>query len=207
MNGIKYLLISGAFFFISCNSSDNAELPYLGTHHMVDGIEVKHSVGRIAHFNQDSTFVNNDSLNAYIHIADFFFTSCPSICPKVMKEMLKIYEATSDLPHLKIISYTIDPTRDDVDRLNIYSKNLGIDNNRWYFLTGDKSQTFALANSYFVPAFEDPDAPGGFDHSGKIILVDPNGHVRGFTEGTDPSSTDAFIEKIRHLHNNMFPHK
>jgi protein SCO1/2 len=83
--------------------------------------------------------------------------------------------------------------------LKLYAENLGIDTKKWYFLTGDKEATFELANSYFVAALEDKDAPGGFDHSGKIILVDKDGHIRSFSEGTDPKSTPKIIRDIHTL--------
>ena len=143
--------------------------------------------------------MTNTDFENHIQVADFFFTSCPSICPKVMKEMYKIYEAVSDDQQIKLVSFTIDPKRDTPETLKIYADNLGINHDKWLFLSGDKEETFELANSYFVSALEDPEAPGGFDHSGKIILVDKKGHIRSFTEGTDPSTTDQFIKDIKKL--------
>jgi protein SCO1/2 len=113
-----------------------------------------------------------------------------------MKEMLKIHQAVKDNSNIKLVSFTIDPKRDTPAKLKLYAENLGIDDTNWYFLSGDKDFTFDLANDFFVVALEDSEAPGGFDHSGKIILVDKNGHVRSFTEGTDSSKTDKFIKDI-----------
>jgi protein SCO1/2 len=117
----------------------------------------------------------------------------------VAKEMLNIYEAFDKDERVKLVSFTIDPKRDTPSKLKLYSNNLGIDANKWIFLTGDKDATFELANEYFVVAFEDADAPGGFDHSGKIILIDKEGHIRSFSEGTDPSTTGKLIEDIKIL--------
>ena len=113
--------------------------------------------------------------------------------------MTKINEAVRNEAMVKLVSFTIDPKRDNVSRLKLYANNLGIDQKKWYFLTGDKEKIFALANTYFVPALEDPNAPGGFDHSGKIILVDKSGHVRSFSEGTDPNETPKIIKDIYRL--------
>ena len=143
--------------------------------------------------------MDNASLSDYVYVADFFFTSCPSICPKVAKQMLRIYDAVKDEPMVKLVSFTIDPKRDDVKKLRLYAENLGVDHNKWYFLTGDKDATLELANTYFVAAFEDADAPGGFDHSGKILLVDKEGHIRSFSEGTDPENTPKIMEDINKL--------
>lgn len=176
-----------------------SELPYLGNVDIVNGKEVKHTVGTIHHLNQDSILMTNEDFKDVIYVADFFFTSCPSICPRVSKEMLKIYNAVKDDPQVKLVSFTIDPVRDTPHRLKLYADNLKVDHQKWYFLTGDKDATFKLADTYFVTAYEDADVPGGFDHSGKIILIDKDGHVRSYSEGTEPQSTPKLIEDIKIL--------
>jgi len=195
---LPFSVLLGFLFFFGCKN-ENTELPYLGDFYIQDGEKVHHRVGQINHYNQDSVLMTNGDFENYIQVADFFFTSCPSICPKVMKEMYKIYEAVGSDPNVKLVSFTIDPKRDSPATLKIYADNLGVDQKEWLFLSGDKEETFDLANSYFVAALEDADAPGGFDHSGKIILVDKKGHIRSFTEGTEPSGTDQFIKDIKKL--------
>lgn len=191
------LFISFISLFTACK--DEKSLPYLGETAIENGKEIHHKVGRFNHYNQDSVLMTNDDFAQHVYVADFFFTSCPSICPKVAKEMLRIYEAVKAEPMVKLVSFTIDPKRDDPEKLKLYAENLGVDHNKWYFLTGDKDATLDLASTYFVAALEDKDAPGGFDHSGKIILVDKEGHVRSFCEGTDPSTTPKLIEDILKL--------
>ncbi|MEL6122450.1 MAG: SCO family protein [Bacteroidota bacterium] len=84
--------------------------------------------------------------------------------------------------------------------LKLYADNLSIDHTRWLFLTGDKDEIMDLANEdYFVAAMESPDAPGGFDHSGKILLLDKDARIRGFCEGTDPESVDQMMLLIDEL--------
>jgi len=192
-----YILGAFSLLFVSCKN--NETLPYLGQTVVENGKEIHHKVGQFSHYNQDSVLMDNKSLSEYVYVADFFFTSCPSICPKVAKQMLRIYDTVKDEPMVKLVSFTIDPKRDDVKKLRLYADNLGIDHNKWYFLTGDKEATLELANTYFVAAFEDADAPGGFDHSGKILLVDKDGHVRSFSEGTDPENTPKIMEDIKKL--------
>lgn len=184
--------------FTGCQNG-NEELPYLGNTVVENGVQVHHTVGQFSHYNQDSVLMTNKDFADKIYVADFFFTSCPSICPKVAKEMLRIYEAVQDDPMVKLVSFSIDPKRDTPQKLKLYANNLGVDHNKWYFLTGDKDATLELADTYFVAALEDPDAPGGFDHSGKIVLVDKDGHVRSFSEGTDSESTPKLIEDIKKL--------
>lgn len=113
--------------------------------------------------------------------------------------MLRIYDAYIDEPQLKIISHTIDPKRDSVGTLKVYSDNLEVKSDRWHFVTGDQAKTYALAEEYFVSVLEDPGAPGGFDHSGRIILVDGEGHVRSYCNGTDAEDVDRFMKDIEWL--------
>lgn len=174
-------------------------LPYIGETKMVDGESVHHQIPDWKYLNQDSSTVTNADLSEYVYIADFFFTSCPSICPKVMKEMLRIQEEFKDEPMVKLVSFTMDPKRDTPEKLTNYANAIGAKTDKWWFLTGDKEATFDLANEYFIVAYEDAESPGGFDHSGKLILVDKSGHVRSFSEGTDPSETPKIIADTKTL--------
>jgi protein SCO1 len=194
----SFLFAACTLIIFSCNESGQ-ELPYLGNKVVENGKEIYHQVGQFSHYNQDSVLMTNKDLADYIYVADFFFTSCPSICPKVAKEMLKIHDALKDDPQVRLVSFTIDPVRDTPAKLKLYGDNLGIDHKKWIFLTGDKDATLDLASTYFVAALEDANAPGGFDHSGKIVLVDKQGHVRSFSEGTDPTTTPKLIEDIKKL--------
>jgi protein SCO1 len=196
---LSFLNILLVFTLLLAACKNNEPLPYLGQTTVENGKEIHHKVGQFSHYSQDSVLMDNAALSEYIYVADFFFTSCPSICPKVAKQMLRIYESVKDEPMVKLVSFTIDPKRDDAKKLKLYADNLGVDHNKWYFLTGDKDATLELANTYFVAAFEDADAPGGFDHSGKILLVDKEGHIRSFSEGTDPENTPKIMEDIKKL--------
>ncbi len=196
---LSFFYIISVFTLLLVSCKNNEPLPYLGQTVLENGKEIHHKVGQFSHYNQDSVLMDNAALSEYIYVADFFFTSCPSICPRVAKQMLRIYESVKDEPMVKLVSFTIDPKRDDVKKLRLYADNLGVDHNKWFFLTGDKDATLELANTYFVAAFEDADAPGGFDHSGKILLVDKDGHVRSFSEGTDPENTPKIMEDIKKL--------
>ncbi len=194
----KYFILIIFLSFLSC-SEDKNPLPYLGNEVEIEGKIVKHTIKDFSFLDQDSSIINNTSLSKNIYIADFFFTSCPSICPKVTKEMLKIYDEFKDIKSVKLVSFTLDPKRDTPERLKLYSTNLDITNDTWLFLTGDKEQTYDLANQFFVVAMEDKEAPGGIAHSGTIVLVDKEGHVRSFADGTDPSSTPRLISDVKKL--------
>ncbi len=196
---ILYLITVAIILLLGCQSTDNRPLPFLGQVEVIDGDTLKHTIPHWTFLNQDSTKITNTDLANKIYISDFFFTSCPSICPKVMKQMLRLHEEFEDEEVIQFVSFTIDPKRDDVDKLSLYSKNLGVTSDTWHFLTGDQDSLLDLADEYFVVAYKDEDAPGGFDHSGKIILTDKSGHVRSFCEGTDPESIPQFIDDVNIL--------
>ena len=198
-NKIPFLLFLTALI-TSCQAPiADEKLPIIGRFEMVGNDTIYHEIPAFNFVNQDSANVTNENLDDYIYVADFFFISCPSICPKVKKQMLRIYDKYKDNPKLKLVSHTIDPERDTPEKLKQYASNLEVDTDKWIFLTGDKDSLFDMADEYFIVAFEDPDAPGGFDHSGKILLVDTNRHIRSFGEGTDPEDIDRFLKDIDKL--------
>lgn len=189
---------------ISCQYNEqSASLPILGNKHVEAGDTVYHTIPDFQFINQDSQIVNKATFKNKAYIVDFFFTSCPTICPKVKKQMLRIYEEFEDEHRLKFLSHSIDTRRDTVLRLRQYAENLGVESNRWHFVTGDRSEIYEIADDYFSVAIEDPDAPGGFDHSGRLILVDGEGHIRSFCDGTSEIEVDRFMDDIRKLLDEM----
>ena len=187
-------------FVTGCQRTESpAPLPVLGNYEIVGGDTVYHRIPDFSFIDQDSNIITQDTFAGKVYIADFFFTSCPSICPKVKKEMLRMYEKYQSDPRIRFLSHSIDTKRDTVGRLRIYASNLGVRSDFWHFVTGRKQDIFSIANDYFVSALEDPGAPGGFDHSGRLILVDKDRHVRAFCNGTDSEEVDRFMEQIDRL--------
>jgi len=182
---------------VGCSSTP---LPYIGPSKIVNGDTLYHSIPTFKFVNQNKDTVTNNDLLGSIYVADFFFLSCPSICPKVKIEMLKVYDEFINEPNFKMVSHTMDPDRDTPEKLKTYAKNLDVNTNKWMFLTGDKYELMELSNDgYFVAAMEDKTAPGGFDHSGRIMLIDKKGHIRGYSLGTKPNETPGLIKKIKQL--------
>ena len=183
----------------SCKE-DTTPLPILGKKKEIDGKEVDHFIPEFQYTATDSSQITNADLDDYIYVADFFFTFCPSICPKVTKQMLRIYEEFEDEDRFKLVSYTLDPKRDTPERLGMYGDNLGIDHKKWLFLQGtDQDETYDFAFEHLVPAMQDDEAPGGINHSGSIILIDQQRHIRSFGDGTDPEAIDKLIKDIKKL--------
>jgi len=181
---------------LSCQEKHMGPLPYIGGSEIINGDTIHFKIPDFSFVNQDSQVINNDSFQDKIYVADFFFISCPSICPKVKQQMLRIHDKYLDDKRVKLVSHTLDPKRDTVEALAEYASKIGVESTKWHFLTGEKDDIYGLNEQYFVVAYEDDDAPGGINHSGKIILVDQNRHVRGFAEGTDPESVTEFLETI-----------
>ncbi len=184
----------------SCQQEANVQpLPYLGQHEINGQDTVYHTIPDFAFVDQDSNLVTNATFEGKIYLADFFFISCPTICPKVKKQMLRIFDQYKGNDELILLSHTIDPKRDTVGRLKSYAQNLGVDNGQWRFVTGEMDEIYGIADDYMSIAKEDPNAPGGFDHSGWILLIDKTGHIRSFADGTDPEKVDRLLTDIEWL--------
>ena len=137
---------------------ERSPLPILGNYEIVEGDTVYHSIPDFKFIDQDSNYITPETFAGKVYVADFFFTSCPSICPKVKKEMLRMYDKYQDDARIAFLSHSIDTKRDSVPRLKLYAGNLGVKSDFWHFVTGNKSRIFSIANDYFVSALEDPGA-------------------------------------------------
>jgi len=179
------------------------KLPYLGepmfSSHEEDGKLVPDTIyPKIPPFsftNQDGQTVTDKTFNG-IYVADFFFTTCPTICPKMKAELLRVYEAFKDEPRIKILSHTIDPDYDTVEVLHEYALRLKVTSDKWNFVTGDKDSIYAMSDYYMVSAEEAPNEPGGYIHSGALILVDQQKYIRGMYDGTRTEDVDQLIKDI-----------
>lgn len=182
---------------ISCSQR---KLPILGNSENVNGEVVYSTINDFTLFDQDSNVVTLNTLKDKIHIAGFIFLSCPTVCPKMSVEMKKVYNEVAHLEDVVLLSYTIDPERDNVAQLKNYASNLGVATNRWHFLTGNKDSIMNLAiNSYYATAYPDSTAPGGFTHSGGLLLVDRQNHIRGVYDGTNMNETKRLINDVNTL--------
>ena len=129
--------------------------------------------------NQDNKKITNETYKGKVYVLEFFFTTCPSICPKMNLSMLDIENKFFGNPNFGIVSITIDPEHDTPEVLKAHAKLLGVKSSNWNFLTGDKAYIFNLANKGFnLYAGENSKVNGGFEHSGLFALVDKNGNIR-----------------------------
>jgi len=196
LKNITSLLIFTCLIFGSCEQNEMKELPRIGQHTYSNGDTIFYTIPAFDFVNQDNVSVNNASLKEHIYVSDFFFTSCPTICPKVKKQMLRLYKKYQKDDIIRLVSHTLDPKRDTPEVLKKFAGNLNVDTDKWMFLTGDKDEIREMALKYFVSVMEDEELPGGLDHSGKIVVVDKAGHVRAFAEGTDPDDVTELMDEI-----------
>lgn len=201
---MKYLFFLAALIVVlaSCQSNQSPDaLPILGPPSLSLNGDSVHVIPDFSFIDQDSQVVTNETFAGKAYVADFFFIACPTICPKTAKQMLRIYEHFKDEPRLELLGHTLAPKYDTVAALNRYAKGLGVTTNKWHFVTGDQQAIYKIAPEYMSIALEDTDAPGGINHSGYLILVDKNRHIRSFCNGTDPEDVDRFILDIEKLMN------
>ncbi|MEO0735118.1 MAG: SCO family protein [Bacteroidota bacterium] len=143
---------------------------------------------------------SNSDLRGKVHVVEFFFISCPTICPKVKGQMLRLEEEFANEEDFSLVSFTVDPKRDTPEKMKEYAEKLGIvDMDRWRFIHGDKFEIYDLDADYLSIAEENANAPGGFDHSGYIVLVDRDGFVRSYASGLDAQEVDFLMRDIRLL--------
>lgn len=183
----------------SCQVRD-AKLPILGERIMNGPDTLYHTIAPFRFVDQDSTVITNNTFDGKIYVADFFFTTCRTICPIMKTQMLRVYEATHDMPDVALLSHTIDPEYDTVALLHDFARRLGVETAKWHFVTGVQDSIYKIAQtSYFATALVDTAEPDGFIHSGAFLLIDKKRRIRGKYDGTKEEDVDRLISDIKKL--------
>ncbi|NRF41886.1 SCO family protein [Pedobacter foliorum] len=199
MRNLLLIALGFGLFAVGCKN-ETKRLPFLQmeiSDKVVDGKTVADTAFKtIPPFkllNQDSAVVTEKNFEGTIYVADFFFTSCPTICPVMHRNLLKIYKKYEGNPEVKLASHTIDVKYDTPSRMKAYADKLGIKGTQWEYLWGSRDEIYALAErNYLAAAQEDKQAPGGFVHGGFLTLVDKEKRIRGVYDGTN----DVDVEKL-----------
>lgn len=192
-------LIFGISILFSCRDTVQ-KLPILGERDFINGDSVYHTIPDFQFINQDGAKVSNQTFAGKIYVSDFFFTTCPTICPVMKKQMLRIYAQFKENPQVGILSHTIDPRHDSVQVLREYATRLGVSGNMWQFVTGEKDKIYEIGEkSYYVTAQEDSLAAGGVIHSGAFVLVDKKRRVRGTYDGTKEEDVTKLMKDMEIL--------
>ncbi|GGB98727.1 SCO family protein [Dyadobacter sediminis] len=201
---ILTVLVAG---FSACSDNER-KLPIYGERDTViktvDGKEVTdtiyNTIPPFSFINQEGDTVSEKLVEGKIYITDFFFTTCPTICPVMKRQMIKVFNDIKGKPDVMILSHSIDPEHDTPQVLKKYAQDLGVEGPQWQFLTGEKEKIYEIGQkSYLSTAKEDKSAEGGYIHSGAFILVDKEKHVRGMYDGTTEEGTQKLIADIKTL--------
>ena len=185
-------------YLASCNSEPKT-LPILGQKKIEGGDTLYHKISDFEFLNQDSNTVTQDWVEDKIYVTDFFFTSCPTICPKMSQQMLRLQEQFADQSEVRLISHSIDPYYDTPSVLSKYADKLGVDSEKWQLLTGEFSEINAISDEYLVSVVKDSTVAGGYIHGGHFILVDEERRIRGYYDGTQESQVDKLMQDIEIL--------
>ncbi|WP_242510001.1 SCO family protein [Hymenobacter persicinus] len=183
--------------------ADTERLPFLGEREVkphADGSPADTVYATIPDFrltDQDRQVITNQTFAGKVYVTDFFFATCPSICPKMQSELLRVYTKFKDDPRVLFLSHTIDPAHDSIPVLRDYAQRLGIqDASRWHFATASHDSIFSLARAYMTAAQVDKGVPGGFAHSGAFALIDPQRRIRGVYDGMNPLEVQRLLDDL-----------
>ncbi|QAA81934.1 SCO family protein [Aequorivita sp. H23M31] len=171
------------------------------------------TIGKVPNFSftdQNGKTITNNDYEGKVYVVEFFFTTCPDICPIMNENMVKIQNEFLGNPNVGIASFTIDPNHDTPEVLKQYAKDKGITKLQWHLLTGEKEKIFKLANEGFnLYVGEIPDTEAGFEHSGFFALIDQEGNIRSrkdendnpliYYDGLDPKNIQMLKEDIKKL--------
>lgn len=199
------LLILGlsilAFAYFARNKKPLRQLPYFGNKEVVEpGDTLYHTVRDFKLIDQKGRPVTQKTLDGHVYVADFFFTTCHSICPIMSDKMEKVYDKFKDNPEILFVSHTVDPEEDSVPVLAAYAKLHHADPEHWLFLTGDKKELYDIARTgYLLDASEGDGGPDDFIHTPNFALVDKEKHIRGYYDGTDSLEVSRLMSDINSL--------
>ena len=164
-----------------------------------------HKIDDFKLINQNNEVITNETYDGKIYIADFFFTTCPGICPIMKDNMIELQDEFIDDDNVLLLSHTVTPEIDSVHVLKKYSQEQGVLDSKWNMVTGDKKQIYNLARKSYLVA-EDIESPTQYDmiHTENFVLVDSKRRIRGFYDGTDNDVMDNLISDIKILKKEEF---
>ncbi|HET7003412.1 MAG TPA: SCO family protein [Puia sp.] len=184
------ILILGLIYFMSVSFGHKTTLPILG--------EPGHVAGAFSFINQDGLRVTEKSVRNKVTVVEYFFTSCPSICPVMNANLTDVYEKFKANPGFMILSHTVDPERDSVAVLKKYSGRFHAESPGWQFLTGSKDSLYQSASKDYLLAVEDS-SNSNFIHTQYVALLDKKRQIRGFYDFTNKENVGKMSEAIREL--------
>ncbi len=187
-------------FIVSCKK-ENKSLPYLGVHTYENNDTIYYTIPEYKFTRQDSSKFGSDNLKGKPYVAYFFFTSCPSICPRMTQAAKRVQMALNKYrDKFNIVAFSIDPDRDSTEKLRKYAEKYQIDLSNWHFLRGEEQKiNYIGKKGFYLGISKDKNEPGGYLHSEKMVLIDRNGHPRGYYSGTDAGEVKNLIHDLKSL--------
>ena len=185
--------------------------PSMVNYELVDStlqhVKKYHKIAPFSFENQNGKTITQDDYEGKIYIADFFFTTCPTICPKMTANMGSIQEEILNDSNVMLLSYSVTPKIDSVPQLKKYAIEKGVNDEKWNLLTGNKKEIYTMARKSYLVVKEDGDG-GPYDmiHTENFILVDPKKRIRGFYDGTDTLAMRELLIDLEILKDEFFPH-
>ncbi len=159
-----------------------------------------HTIGDFSFINQNGDTVTQKDYEGKIYVADFFFTTCGSICPKMSKNLFEVQKAILNNPKVMLLSHTVFPETDSVAALKKYAMKYGVKDQKWNLVTGNKKEIYAMARkSYLAVKLGKPSQLYDLVHTENFVLVDTKRRIRGFYDGTKEEEIKRLIEDIHFL--------
>jgi len=203
----RILIVFGILFFpslfwlmLTTGKNHFKHLEHYGMKTVTEkGDTIYHSVPPFSFINQDGKIITDKDIDGKIYVANFFFATCPTVCPKMTDQLHRVQEVFKDNDDVKILSHTVNPEHDTVEVLKEYAKLHDANSKQWWFLTGNKDSIYTIAgDGYMVQAAQGKTADDFF-HSQELILVDKEKHIRAIRDGLDQSDVDTLIDEIKVL--------
>ena len=186
------------FLLISWYQDNKASLPYFGEKYSISNRPPYYTVPNFSFINQNGKQVDRESFKNKVWVAGYFFTSCSTICPKMVGNLNKVAAACND--KAGIILFSVDPERDSIQRLNKYARLHRINTSNWQLATGKKAALYSFArNGLFITATDGDGGENDFIHSDNVVLIDKGFHIRGYYNATAPSDIEKLINDIKRL--------
>jgi protein SCO1/2 len=166
----------------------------------IQTVDKYHRVGSFKLINQEGESISENNYKGKIYVTDFFFVTCPTICPKMTDQMQRVYKEFEENNDIMFLSHTVMPEADSVPVLKEYAAKLKVSSSKWNFVTGDKKQIYNLARkTYFAAITEGDGGVNDFIHTENFVLVDKEKRLRGFYDGTSKEDVDRLISDINAL--------
>ncbi len=202
--------VGTAYYYVSPKT--NKDLPVINPvdleEEMVDPdllrVGYGHHIGSFSFTDQNGERVTDAVTDGKIYVAEYFFTTCRSICPIMNSQLQRVQKAFKNDTNVVLLSFTVDPETDDVEHMRRYADLMHADDDKWFFLTGNKKDLYALARkSYFIlkpaEAENKHGGDGDFIHTNNFVLVDRQKRIRGYYDGTSKKEVSQLIEDMKQL--------